>query len=654
MSEIIEPAATAASESGRPSGWRQLRKLVPYLQRYKGMVALGLLTLLTVGVIGALPQLLIGAITDCLKGSPRPLSTLSGTSRELLRPIFSLYTPFSRHTLSIYCLMLLGVALVKEFFTFWMRRILIGVSYKIAQDIRNDLHSQFMKLEPEFYARNRTGDLMSRATNDLNAVQMLLGQGILHSATTIMTTVITVYFMYELSPMLTLWVLLAMPLIAITYWYFGRIINRLSDKVQESLGALSARVQEHLTGIRVVRAYVQEKHEIEQFDSANRGYAIKNAQLISIMSIFLPALYVIASLSFMTLLWIGGRQAMNHQISVGTLLAFYAFLVRLVLPMMALGWVTNVFQRGAASAVRLNYILTSKPGIGHEAILRSSISPGGENGDGRHRRDVCPGMISTGASILGEIEFRHLTFTYPTASSNGSPAQATLRDIDLRIPAGSTLAIVGPTGSGKSTLAALIARLWESPPGTLLLDGRPILEYPLDELRRAIGYVPQETILFSDTIHENIAFGVNNPPEADVCKTAEIASILGEIQAFPERFETMVGERGITLSGGQKQRIALARAILRQPKILVLDDALSSVDTDTEAQILLRLRDVMRRRTTILISNRVSALKSADQIIVLCEGRIVERGTHEELLTLGGYYADLHHKQLLEQELEFN
>jgi ATP-binding cassette, subfamily B, multidrug efflux pump len=653
MSAIIEPAATAASESGRPSGWRQLRTLGPYLQRYKGTVALGLLMLLAVAIIGTLPYLLIGAITDCLKGSPGPLSTLSGTPRELLHPIFSLYTPFSRHTLSLYCMMLIGVALVKEFLTFWMRRILLAGSHKIARDIRNDLYAHYMKLEPEFYARNRTGDLMSRATNDLNAVRTLLGQGIMISATTIVTTVITVYFMFELSPVLTLWVLLAMPLIAIAYWYFGRIIDRLSNQVQESLGALSARVQEQLTGIRVVRAYVQENHEIAQFDSANRGYAIKNVQLIGTMSIFLPVLSLIASLSFTILLLIGGRKAMNNEISVGTVWAFYAFLIRLILPMMALGWVTNIIQRGVASAVRLNYILTSEPGIGDAAILRSPLSLDGESGDDRRRSDGCTGMIGASSSIRGEIEFRHLTFTYPATSSNGSQGQVILNNIDLRIPAGSTLAIVGPTGCGKSTLAALIARLWESPPGTLLLDGRPILEYPLDELRRAIGYVPQETFLFSDTIHENIAFGVNNPLEADVCKTAEIASILGEIQGFPERFETMVGERGITLSGGQKQRIALARAILRKPKILILDDALSSVDTDTEAKILLHLRGVIKQRTTILISHRVSALKSADQIIVLREGRIVERGTQEELLTLGGDYADLHQKQLLEQELEF-
>ena len=653
MSAIAESIATAASKPRRPSGLRHLKKLFPYLWRYKGMVVLGLLALLVMGIIGALPQLLIGAITDCLVGSPQPLSTLSGRSRELMSPILSLYVPFSRHTLGLYCLILVGAVFVKEFLTFCMRRILIGVSHNIAYDLRNDLHERFTKLGPEFYASHRTGDLMSRATNDLNAVRMMLGQGIMFIAFTIATTVITVYFMFKLSPTLTLSVLLVMPAVAIADWYFGRIIHRLSDQIQEDLGVLSSRVQENLTGIRVVRAYVQENHEIAQFNKANREYTIKNIQLIGVWSIFFPVLFGIINITFVILLWVGGRQAMNQEISVGTLWAFYAFIMRLAWPMMALGWATNIFQRGAASAGRLNYILTSEPSIGDAVIARGSTSSVRENGSSQLRKDGCLETIGTDTSILGEIEYRHLTFTYPATNSNGAQDQAVLHNISLRIPVGSTLAIVGPTGSGKSTLAALIARLWESPPGTLLLDGRPILEYPPDDLRRAIGYVPQDTFLFSDTISENIAFGVNDPLEADIRKAAEIACISGEIQGFPDRFETMVGERGITLSGGQKQRIALARAVLRQPKILILDDALSNVDTDTEAQILPRLRDVMRQCTTILISHRVSTLKIADQIIVLREGRIVEHGAHEELLNLSGYYADLHQKQLLEQELEF-
>lgn len=652
MSAIAEPFATVVSKSRPSSGLRHLKKLAPYLWRYKGMVVMGLLTLLVVGIIGALPQLLIGAIADCLVGSSQPLSTLSGKSRELMQPILSLYVPSSRHTLSLYCLILVAAALLKEFLTFWMRRILIGASHNIVYDIRNDIHERLTKLGPEFYARHRTGDLMSRATNDLNAVRMMLGHGIMFCATMIATTVVTVYLMFKLSPSLTLWVLMVMPLVAVADWYFGRIIHRLSDQIQEDLGGLSTRVQENLTGIRVLRAYVQENHEIEQFNKANREYTIKNVKLIGIWSIFFPTLFAIINLTIVILLWIGGRKAMDLQISVGTLLAFYAFVIRLAFPMMMLGWVTNIIQRGAASAGRLNYILTSEPGVSDAVIVRSSTSSGRENGTSQLQRASCLETIDTDTSILGEIEYRHLTFAYPTTDSNGTQVQAALHNINLRIHAGSTLAIVGPTGSGKSTLAALITRLWESPPGTLLLDDRPIREYPLDELRRAIGYVPQDTFLFSDTISENIAFGVNEPLEADIHKAAEIADIIGEIQSFPDRFDTMVGERGLTLSGGQKQRIALARAVLRRPKILILDDALSSVDTDTEAQILARLRDVMRQRTSILISHRVSNLKIADQIVVLREGHIVEKGIHEELLKLGGYYADLHQKQLLELELE--
>jgi ATP-binding cassette, subfamily B, multidrug efflux pump len=648
MSAIAQPVAAATSPRERkPSGWDHLKTLLPYVKRYKKMLALGLVTLALMGIVGALPQLIIGAITDCLKGSPEALSTLSGTARRILGPLFSFYTPLSRHALGLYCLILVAAMLVKGFFSFWTRWILIGLSREIEFDLRNDMLARLVRLEPEFYVRNRTGDLMSRATNDLNAVRMVLGPGIMYTATTISTMVLAVYFMVKLSPSLTLWVLLPVPVVALATRYFGQIIHRLSEQIQAALGVLSTRAQENLTGIRVVRAYAQEKPEIESFDRANRDYVNHNIKLISAWSMFFPFLSALIGVSYVILLAKGGIQVIDSRISVGTLWAFYAFLVQLIWPMIALGWVTNIFQRGAASMGRLNYILTAEP-----RITDSVVTPPSDSSRVRARVADPPESDSAQSGIRGEIEFRHLTFTYPTAGDGDGQGPAVLHDINLYVPAGSTLAVVGPTGSGKSTLAALIARLWEAPSGTLWMDGRPILEYPVSELRRAIGYVPQDTFLFSDTLRENIAFGVDDALEEHVFEAAEIASVSGEIQSFPQQFGTMVGERGITLSGGQKQRTALARAILRQPKILVLDDSLSSVDTDTEERILRRLRDVMRQRTTILVSHRVSTVKSADQIIVLREGRIIERGAHDELLALGGYYADLYEKQLLEEELE--
>ena len=633
----LSGSATNAAPK-RVSGWAQLTRLRPYVARHKLEVFIGFVTQAGMGITGTLLPLILGVITDCLKGAETPLAQLGRLTQIALGPLLPYYHPRDPHTLAVFCSALVIICAVQGVFSYWTRQILIGLSRDIEYDLRNDLLSKLVQMEPEFYVRNRTGELMSRCTNDLNSVRMVLGPGIMYSANTIATMVLAVILMFWISATLSAYVLLPVPIVAVSVWLFGRQIHALYGKIQASLAVLSAKAQENLAGVRVVRAYGQEEAEIRGFDAPNREYINRNLRLIFFWSLFMPLLQLLFGLTFILVLWQGGRQVVLNRITLGELIAFYTFMTRLIFPMIALGFVTNIFQRGGASMARLNYILDSEPKISDaNAVL------GKEN------------------EIRGEIEFRNLTFTYPTvrsdvdgAKSNGNAAinKPVLQDISLRVPAGSILAIVGPTGSGKSTLAALIARLWEAPPGTLLIDGRPIREWPLETLRRAVGYVPQDTFLFSETLRENVAFGVDIATDEDIHNAADVASIAAEIQEFPGQFNTMVGERGITLSGGQKQRAAIARAVIRDPKILILDDSLSSVDTGTEERILRRLDAILRQRTTVLISHRVSTVQHADQIVVLRDGHIVERGTHAQLLAQGGYYADLYQKQLLEEELD--
>src|SRR6202790_733135 len=636
--------ATAAKKSPAQehgSSARNLLGLMPYLGRYRPAIAWGMLALAVTSIIGNIIPLATGVMTDILAGSAHPFQTntqAQALAGGWLSRSIPFYAPHSRHALGIYCLILLVCVLLKGLMSFTTRWVLIGVSRDIEFDLRADLLDRLLLMEPEFYVRNRTGELMSRATNDLNNVRMVLGPGIMYTGQTLVTMILAVIIMARLSPSLTLWVLLPVPVVAVAVRHFGKVIHDLYESIQASLATLSAKVQENLSGVRVIRAYAQEEAEIRGFDEPNREYVAKNVQLIRTWSMFMPSLQSLIGTTFLLVLWQGGYRFLHGQMSLGALITFNTYLNFLVWPMIALGWVTNIFQRGAASMGRLNYILTAKPQI-----------------------DDRTAKISKDARINGEIEFRNLTFAYPTSiagngtkgsNGQGGSARPVLKNVNLKIPAGSTLAIIGPTGSGKTTLAALIARLWEAPAGAILIDGRPIQEWPLETLRRAIGYVPQDTYLFGDTLGENIAFGLPQYDAERVREAAEIASLEGDIEDFTEKYDTVVGERGITLSGGQKQRTAIARALVRDPKILILDDSLSAVDTQTEERILSRLRDIMAGRTTILISHRTSTVQEADQIVVLRDGQIIERGKHEDLLARGGYYADLYHKQLLEEELE--
>jgi len=581
---------------------KSLRPLIPYFRNYRRSYLLGTICVfLTNGIWILFPQIIRRAVDD-------------------------LYLGVTRHKLVTYALLLLAVAAGKGIFQFLTRWVVIGVSREIEFDLRNDLFRHLEGLSYSYYQRTRTGDIMARATNDLNAVRMLLGPAIMYSANTIVFTAGALAFMLSISPKLTLYAFLPLPIVSITIQHFGRKIHERFERIQAMFSDISARAQENFSGVRVVRAYVQEEAEIAAFETANQEYIKRSLKLVRLMGMLWPTLETMLGLAIVLVLWLGGREVISHRISVGEFVAFNTYMVQLTWPIIALGWVINIFQRGTASMGRINEILTERPEIeDSEGVKNSTSEP----------------LVAT--QIRGEIEFRNLNFSY-----NSTPV---LRDINLCIPAGSSLAIVGPTGSGKTTLVSLIPRIYDAEPGSVLIDDIPIREYPIATLRHNLGFVPQETFLFSETVRENIAFGKEDATDDDVRSAARAASIAEDIESFPEQYKTIVGERGITLSGGQKQRTAIARAIIRNPRILILDDALSSVDTHTEDKILNHLREIMQGRTTIFISHRVSTVRNADRIAVLHNGRIVEIGTHDELVAKDGYYTDLYNKQLLEEEL---
>jgi len=579
------------------------RRLLGYLAPYRRSFLIGFLcAVLTTAISLASPWVLKHAVDDLA----------AGVTMEKTR---------------WYAAALFLLAAVGGVFRFLMRRVVIGASRSFEYQLRNDFFAHLQRLDTAYFQRNRTGDLMSRATNDLGAVRMLIGPAVMYTATTGLTFIVAIVVMMSISPSLTAVALVPLPFVSLSVRYFGAAIHRRFDRIQEQLSDVSSVTQESLAGIRVVRAYRREASEIERFRLANEEYLRRNRVLIRLQGIYNPSMGLLMGLGGLLMLWLGGREVTAGTLSLGELVALNTYLMMLAWPMIAFGWVTNLFQRGTASWKRMLEVMDAVPEVSDAEVPRV-------------------GGLNDASQVRGDVEFRHLSFAYD--------GHSVLQDVSFTVAAGTTTAIVGNTGSGKSTLLHLLARLRNPPPGTIFIDGVDVRQIPLTVLRHAVGFVPQEPFLFSASIAENVALGASasQATAERVAYAAGVARLDKDVNDFPAGFDTVVGERGITLSGGQKQRTAIARAVIVDPRILILDDALSAVDTYTEEEILHRLAEVMRQRTSIIVSHRISTVKDADDIIVLDNGRVAERGRHTDLVRVNGLYAALHRRQLLEDELE--